>query len=120
MGLCLASTIFGVYFGINVFFAVNSNQTMMPVARLRTGGRAPFAPSAGLTQAARAARAAAQRTTAAPPPTPPGPDLLFVGVMTADQFLDSRAVAVYETWGQTVPGGLEFFTSETSGGPAGG
>ncbi|XP_037082858.1 chondroitin sulfate synthase 1-like [Pollicipes pollicipes] len=37
--------------------------------------------------------------------------------MTADQFLDSRAVAVHETWGQAVPGKVKFFTSETSGGP---
>ncbi|UYV63520.1 CHSY1 [Cordylochernes scorpioides] len=38
--------------------------------------------------------------------------LLFVGVMTAQKFLDSRAKAVYETWGQTVPGRIMFFSSE--------
>eukprot|EP00794_Sanderia_malayensis_P010062 gene10062-11091_t len=36
---------------------------------------------------------------------------IFVGVMTAEKFLDNRAKAVYETWGGTVPGGLAFFAS---------
>lgn len=41
-------------------------------------------------------------------------NLVFVGVMTAEKFLDSRAVAVYETWGKSVPGKMLFFTSENS------
>uniref|UniRef100_A0A6A7G7Z9 Hexosyltransferase n=2 Tax=Hirondellea gigas TaxID=1518452 RepID=A0A6A7G7Z9_9CRUS len=41
-------------------------------------------------------------------------NLLFVGVMTAQQFLDTRAVAVYETWAQQIPGKIAFFTSENS------
>lgn len=41
-------------------------------------------------------------------------NLLFVGVMTAHQYLDTRAVAVHETWGQQVPGNIAFFTSENS------
>ena len=32
------------------------------------------------------------------------PRLLFVGVMTAAHFLDTRALSVYQTWGQKVPG----------------
>ncbi|PFX22746.1 chondroitin sulfate synthase 1-like [Stylophora pistillata] len=40
--------------------------------------------------------------------------LIFIGVMTAEKFLDSRAKAVYETWGRKVPGKLEFFSSGTS------
>uniref|UniRef100_T1J359 Hexosyltransferase n=1 Tax=Strigamia maritima TaxID=126957 RepID=T1J359_STRMM len=43
-----------------------------------------------------------------------GKNLVFVGVMTAEKFLETRAVAVYETWGQTLPGKLAFFSSETS------
>ncbi|OQR72371.1 chondroitin sulfate synthase 1-like [Tropilaelaps mercedesae] len=38
--------------------------------------------------------------------------LLFTGVMTAQRYIDSRAVAIYETWGQTAPGGLIFFSSD--------
>lgn len=40
--------------------------------------------------------------------------LLFVGVMTAEKYLPTRAVAVYETWGQTIPGKIAFFSSEVS------
>ncbi|KAG1679324.1 Chondroitin sulfate synthase 1 [Nymphon striatum] len=41
-------------------------------------------------------------------------NLMFVGVMTAAKFLDSRAAAVYDTWGKTVPGRIAFFTSQNS------
>ena len=40
--------------------------------------------------------------------------LIFIGVMTAEKFLDTRAKAVYGTWGKTVPGKLEFFSSSSS------
>lgn len=40
--------------------------------------------------------------------------LLFVGVMTAEKYLASRARAVYETWGQEIPGRAAFFSSEYS------
>lgn len=39
---------------------------------------------------------------------------IFVGVMTAEKFLDTRAKAVYETWGRTLPGTLMFFASSSS------
>lgn len=41
-------------------------------------------------------------------------NLLFVGVMTASKYLETRAKAVYETWGREVPGKILFFSSETS------
>lgn len=37
--------------------------------------------------------------------------LLMVGVMTADKYISTRAKAVFETWGQRVPGKILFFTS---------
>jgi chondroitin sulfate synthase len=40
--------------------------------------------------------------------------LLFVGVMTAQKYLGTRARAVYETWGREIPGRIAFFTSATS------
>ncbi|OQV14696.1 Chondroitin sulfate synthase 1 [Hypsibius exemplaris] len=40
--------------------------------------------------------------------------LLFVGVMTAAKFLDTRALSVYRTWGQKLPGQMAFFSSEGS------
>lgn len=44
----------------------------------------------------------------------PGTNLLFVGVMTASKYLETRAKAVYETWGHEVPGKIMFFSSGTS------
>ena len=41
--------------------------------------------------------------------------LLFAGVMTAEKFLDTRAKAVYETWGKIMPGKIMFFSSSSSG-----
>ncbi|XP_058443998.1 chondroitin sulfate synthase 1 isoform X2 [Malaya genurostris] len=41
-------------------------------------------------------------------------NLVFVGVMTAKDFLPSRAKAVYETWGKNIPGRIAFFSSEES------
>lgn len=41
-------------------------------------------------------------------------NLVFVGVMTAKEFLTDRAVAVYNTWGKEVPGRMAFFSSEGS------
>lgn len=43
-----------------------------------------------------------------------GKNLVFVGVMTAAKFLDTRAAAVYNTWGKTIPGQMAFFTSQGS------
>ncbi|CAB3386551.1 Hypothetical predicted protein [Cloeon dipterum] len=40
--------------------------------------------------------------------------LLFVGVMTAQKYLDTRAKAVYDTWGRELPGRMAFFSSGTS------
>ncbi|XP_076751112.1 chondroitin sulfate synthase [Xylocopa sonorina] len=40
--------------------------------------------------------------------------LVFVGVMTASKYLNSRAKAVYETWGKELPGKIAFFSSESS------
>jgi chondroitin sulfate synthase len=40
----------------------------------------------------------------------PTKSLVFIGVMTAQKYLDTRAKAVYETWGQTIPGKISFFS----------
>ncbi|XP_068131189.1 chondroitin sulfate synthase 1 [Hyperolius riggenbachi] len=41
-------------------------------------------------------------------------NFLFVGVMTAQKYLQNRAVAAYRTWAQSIPGKVEFFSSEGS------
>uniref|UniRef100_A0A2M4BCY8 Hexosyltransferase n=1 Tax=Anopheles marajoara TaxID=58244 RepID=A0A2M4BCY8_9DIPT len=43
--------------------------------------------------------------------------LVFVGVMTAKDFLQGRARAVYETWGRQIPGRIAFFSSQDSVAP---
>ena len=40
---------------------------------------------------------------------------LYVGVITAVQLVDTRAKAVYDTWGKNVPGKLTFFSSGEAG-----
>lgn len=40
--------------------------------------------------------------------------LVFVGVMTSKDFLESRAKAVHNTWGKLVSGRIAFFSSEGS------
>ncbi|XP_078598995.1 chondroitin sulfate synthase 1-like [Branchiostoma floridae x Branchiostoma japonicum] len=46
---------------------------------------------------------------------------IYIGVITARKYLDSRARAVYETWGKQVPGKVEFFSGYDASGwsPAG-
>ncbi|XP_038660641.1 chondroitin sulfate synthase 3-like [Scyliorhinus canicula] len=39
---------------------------------------------------------------------------LYVGVMTAKKYLDSRSVAAYRTWASSIPGKVEFFSSQGS------
>ncbi|XP_041980482.1 chondroitin sulfate synthase 1 [Aricia agestis] len=43
--------------------------------------------------------------------------LVFVGVMTAEQYLKTRAKAVFETWAKDLPGRIAFFSSEVSRAP---
>lgn len=40
--------------------------------------------------------------------------LLFVGVMTASVFLETRAKSVWETWAKEIPGKVVFFTGGNS------
>jgi len=44
----------------------------------------------------------------------PAESLLFVGVMTANRYLATRAAAVHDTWARRVPGRVVFYSSETS------
>lgn len=41
-------------------------------------------------------------------------NLIMVGVMTAPKYFDTRAKAVYNTWGREVPGDIMFYSSEGS------
>lgn len=54
---------------------------------------------------------------AAPRAGPRG--FLFVGVMTAQKYLGSRALAAQRTWARSVPGRVEFFSSPRPPGAAG-
>ncbi|XP_058128004.1 chondroitin sulfate synthase 1 isoform X3 [Anopheles ziemanni] len=50
-------------------------------------------------------------------PTNSQSTLVFVGVMTAKEFLQGRARAVYDTWGRQIPGKMAFFSSQDSSAP---
>ncbi|KAJ8898354.1 hypothetical protein PR048_003714 [Dryococelus australis] len=54
-----------------------------------------------------------------PPPPPATRQLLLVGVMTAQKYLHTRAVAVRDTWGREIPGRVLFFSSWGTTAPAG-
>ncbi|KAJ8252355.1 hypothetical protein COCON_G00216670 [Conger conger] len=41
-------------------------------------------------------------------------NFIFIGVMTAQKYLKNRATAAHRTWAQTVPGRVQFFSSEGS------
>ncbi|XP_006131934.3 chondroitin sulfate synthase 3 [Pelodiscus sinensis] len=44
-------------------------------------------------------------------------NFLYVGVMTAQKYLGSRAVAAQRTWARSIPGRVEFFSSQGSPAP---
>ncbi len=44
----------------------------------------------------------------------PDKNLVFVGIMTAQKYLDTRAKSVYETWGRALPGKMSFFSGSGS------
>lgn len=48
------------------------------------------------------------------PPEESPRNFLYVGVMTAKKYLDTRAVAAYRTWAPYIPGKVEFFSSQGS------
>lgn len=41
-------------------------------------------------------------------------NLLFVGIMTAQKYLDTRALSIHRTWGKEVAGRYAFFSSSSS------
>jgi hypothetical protein len=44
----------------------------------------------------------------------PDKNLVFIGVMTAQKYLDTRANSVYNTWGRSIPGKMSFFSRSGS------
>lgn len=47
----------------------------------------------------------------------PRKNLILIGVMTAQKYLDTRAVAVYRTWARDLPGHVVFFTCASARAP---
>ena len=43
------------------------------------------------------------------PPQQTDQTFLYVGVITSEKYLSTRAQALYDTWGSRIPGRLEFF-----------
>ncbi len=41
-------------------------------------------------------------------------NLVLIGVMTANKYLDSRALSIYNTWAQNISGKIIFFSSSSS------
>lgn len=47
-------------------------------------------------------------------PTTKQSNLLMVGIMTAENFVNNRAWTVWQTWAQNIPGKLWFFVAEST------
>ncbi|XP_054159203.1 chondroitin sulfate synthase 1-like [Oppia nitens] len=43
-----------------------------------------------------------------------GQNLVLIGVMTAEKYLDTRALSIYQTWAQNLKGRIIFFSSSSS------
>ena len=57
---------------------------------------------------------AATKDDPVPPTLPPGDQFLYVGVMTAGKYLDTRCQAIVDTWQRHVPGRVEFYVGENA------
>ncbi|XP_057685133.1 chondroitin sulfate synthase 1-like isoform X2 [Corythoichthys intestinalis] len=114
---------FGVLLGLVLGFTLASRLILPKAAELakaNPGGGG----CAGLRAAAAAAAAAASNAGGAPwqqssddassSSNARSSSFLFVGVMTAQKYLNSRAVAAHRTWARSIPGRVEFFSSEGS------
>jgi len=44
----------------------------------------------------------------------PTKSLVFIGIMTANKYLKTRAPAVYQAWGRDIPGKMAFFSASTA------
>ncbi|XP_048829175.1 chondroitin sulfate synthase 1-like [Brienomyrus brachyistius] len=112
-----------VLLGLVVGFTLASRFILPRASEFRKGGQKGSSSPGGCTlyRASRKEPAVAlpwrrhgSRLSATDKPVPPSKSFLFVGVMTAQKYLNNRAVAAYRTWAQTIPGQVEFFSSEGS------
>ncbi|XP_077418892.1 chondroitin sulfate synthase 1 [Vanacampus margaritifer] len=109
---------FGVLLGLVLGFTLASRLILPKAAELAKGNPAgcglkervgPHHGGGGALWPPRDAASPATETPAAGPA-----NFLFVGVMTAQKYLNSRAVAAHRTWASSIPGRVEFFSSEGS------
>ncbi|XP_072321176.1 chondroitin sulfate synthase 1 [Eucyclogobius newberryi] len=113
---------FSVLLGLVVGFTLASRLILPRATELKKGGhkRGATAAGCGLNRGARDGYGGMLWPTeengsaATDKPAARSNSFLFVGVMTAQKYLNTRAVAAHRTWAQTVPGRVEFFSSEGS------
>ncbi|KAM6195843.1 chondroitin sulfate synthase 1 [Sarcoramphus papa] len=98
-----------VLLGLVLGFVLASRLVLPRASELAAAARPRRARPQGCRPPPAAAAAAPLRR-----PGPPAQSFLFVGVMTAQKYLRSRAVAAHRTWSKTIPGKVEFFSSEGS------
>lgn len=114
-----------VLLGLVLGFVLASRLVLPRASELKRAGprrrASPEGCRAGQAAAAAGARSDARGAAQQPWPHGSAPEggprdrnFLFVGVMTAQKYLQTRAVAVYRTWSKTIPGKVEFFSSEGS------
>ncbi|XP_016102856.1 chondroitin sulfate synthase 1 [Sinocyclocheilus grahami] len=114
---------FSVLLGLVVGFTLASRLILPRATELKKaghkrrasgGGTGGCGGGAGMMMMMKKEYGAALMPGAEKPAVPRSSSFLFVGVMTAQKYLNSRAVAAYRTWAKTIPGKVEFFSSEGS------
>ncbi|XP_024117568.1 chondroitin sulfate synthase 1 [Oryzias melastigma] len=113
---------FGVLLGLVVGFTLASRLILPRASELKKAGHKRKASPAACGVSGAPRRELGGVPWASPANDPPSGrtsgsragSFLFVGVMTAQKYLRSRAVAAHRTWAQTIPGRVEFFSSEGS------
>ncbi|KAF7657793.1 hypothetical protein LDENG_00022360 [Lucifuga dentata] len=108
---------FSVLLGLVVGFTLASRLILPKTSELKTAGHKRKANPAGCGLNAAVRREYGGVLWPSPSTEKPGSrshNFLYVGVMTAQKYLNSRAVATHRTWAQSIPGRVEFFSSEGS------
>ncbi|XP_043099698.1 chondroitin sulfate synthase 1 [Puntigrus tetrazona] len=114
---------FSVLLGLVVGFTLASRLILPRATELKKaghkrrasgGGAGGCGGGAGVMMMMKKEYGGAQTPVTEKPAVPRSSSFLFVGVMTAQKYLNNRAVAAYSTWAKTVPGKVEFFSSEGS------
>lgn len=110
----LLLTVIGAALGFAVTMCVQSIGCLPPTGEPRLCSAARL--GVGQQRQLRSIRDSPPERRPSDSPLRPSPhrELLLVGIMTAQQYVDSRAFNVWRTWAQHIPGQVVFFVAENT------